>query len=315
MALTDAEAEELVAHVAAMVKAGVPHTSTLHNWSITYTTREKKGANGAPRGDMCLVEPVSGNKIFSLVSLKRKLGLAPPLPDAPPPVYAADDWEEGGVRTSGREAKKPKLFDIEAKALRQQMELPKPKPKPKPKPPPPPPAFASCDLCGKWRRVRIAPLPTARWVCAMNSDAKFNRCAAKQELSNAEIDRLLGLAPAAAAEVTAAARADGRERRSSAGVASYAQLADGSLAAETAPSHLVLPSHLAPQSAPEREGSRAAAEAAAARAEGRVAPKGLTSWQKLLAIRGKYSDEQVRWCARPLFTAPLAALDRSSSWR
>ena len=29
------------------------------------------------------------------------------------------------------------------------------------------------------------------------------------------------------------------------------------------------------------------------RAEGRVAPKGLTSWQKLLAIRGKYSDEQV----------------------
>ena len=49
MALTDAEAEELVAHVAAMVKAGVPHTSTLHNWSITYTTREKKGANGAPR--------------------------------------------------------------------------------------------------------------------------------------------------------------------------------------------------------------------------------------------------------------------------
>ena len=100
MALTDAEAEELVAHVAAMVKAGVPHTSTLHNWSITYTTREKKGASGAPRGDMCLVEPESGSKIFSLVSLKRKLGLAPPLPDAPPPVYAADDWEEGGVHLS-----------------------------------------------------------------------------------------------------------------------------------------------------------------------------------------------------------------------
>ena len=42
------------------------------------------GASGAPRGDMCLVAPGSGSKIFSLVSLKRKLGLAPPLPDAPP---------------------------------------------------------------------------------------------------------------------------------------------------------------------------------------------------------------------------------------
>ena len=49
------------------------------------------------------------------------------------------------------------------------------------------PTFACCDLCGKWRRVRIAPLPTARWVCAMNTDARFNRCSAKQELSNAEI--------------------------------------------------------------------------------------------------------------------------------
>ncbi len=28
-----------------------------------------------------------------------------------------------------------------------------------------------------------------------------------------------------------------------------------------------------------------------------------------------FPEAEVRWCARPLFTAPLAALDRSSSWR
>ena len=57
------------------------------------------------------------------------------------------------------------------------------------------PTFACCDLCGKWRRVAVAPPSSARWTCAMNADVQFNRCGARQELSNDEIDRLLGIEP------------------------------------------------------------------------------------------------------------------------
>ena len=57
------------------------------------------------------------------------------------------------------------------------------------------PTFACCDLCGKWRRVAVAPPSSARWTCAMNADVQYNRCGARQELSNDEIDRLLGIEP------------------------------------------------------------------------------------------------------------------------
>ena len=57
------------------------------------------------------------------------------------------------------------------------------------------PTFACCDLCGKWRRVAVAPPSSARWTCAMNADGQYARCGARQELSNDEIDRLLGIEP------------------------------------------------------------------------------------------------------------------------
>lgn len=64
-------------------------------------------------------------------------------------------------------------------------------------PPPSRSTWLACDLCGQWRRVglcRADELPE-HWTCAQNSDAAFASCAVPQELSDDQIDVLLGLAP------------------------------------------------------------------------------------------------------------------------
>ena len=54
----------------------------VHGWNVVFTLR---GGCSSTRGDLMVVDPRDGQKIFSIVSLKRKLGLedAPP-PEAPP---------------------------------------------------------------------------------------------------------------------------------------------------------------------------------------------------------------------------------------
>ena len=57
--------------------------------------------------------------------------------------------------------------------------------------------WLACDLCGQWRRVGLCladELPE-QWTCAQNSDAAFASCAVPQELSDDQIDVLLGLTP------------------------------------------------------------------------------------------------------------------------
>ncbi|KAG6543851.1 hypothetical protein Mapa_014691 [Marchantia paleacea] len=56
--------------------------------------------------------------------------------------------------------------------------------------------WAQCDECGSWRRVPPEVLVTARWTCTDNTwDHKRATCSAPQELSNDDVDHLLGLIP------------------------------------------------------------------------------------------------------------------------
>ncbi|BBN16131.1 RAV-like factor [Marchantia polymorpha subsp. ruderalis] len=56
--------------------------------------------------------------------------------------------------------------------------------------------WAQCDECGSWRRVPPEVLVTARWTCTDNTwDHKRAMCSAPQELSNDDVDHLLGLIP------------------------------------------------------------------------------------------------------------------------
>ena len=60
-------------------------------------------------------------------------------------------------------------------------------------------AWIACDLCSKWRRLRRhgrQKLPSV-WTCIKNVDTAFAACSVAQELSNDEIDQLLGLVSAA----------------------------------------------------------------------------------------------------------------------
>eukprot|EP00850_Spirogloea_muscicola_P018406 SM000168S02605 [mRNA] locus=s168:159750:166645:- [translate_table: standard] len=54
--------------------------------------------------------------------------------------------------------------------------------------------WAQCDDCGSWRRVPRAAKVPKHWTCAANTwDPSRASCRVAQEMSDAEIDRLLGL--------------------------------------------------------------------------------------------------------------------------
>ena len=68
-ALTQAQCNELLQAVKAMLKAATAHHEVLHGWTITYKPR-KPGSAG-PKGDMCARK--GGEKVFSQPALERKL--------------------------------------------------------------------------------------------------------------------------------------------------------------------------------------------------------------------------------------------------
>lgn len=57
--------------------------------------------------------------------------------------------------------------------------------------------WVQCDSCQKWRRVPVemaeALSDDDKWFCKMNPDSAFNRCKVPQEMSDAEINRQLGI--------------------------------------------------------------------------------------------------------------------------
>lgn len=79
--LSLAAKEELLAAVTAIRKESRTKTIEVHGWSVGYIVR---GGPGSKRGDLCCIDPGDGQKLFSLVSIKRKLGLASPEDEAAP---------------------------------------------------------------------------------------------------------------------------------------------------------------------------------------------------------------------------------------
>lgn len=91
------QAEEVVAAVEAVRASGLSRHAVKHGWSISFNVRKPvggRGSRGAPRGDLCIIDPRDGNKYASVVSLKRRLGLVDAVePAAPAPRRAAAQAE------------------------------------------------------------------------------------------------------------------------------------------------------------------------------------------------------------------------------
>ena len=58
-------------------------------------------------------------------------------------------------------------------------------------------SWVSCDECQRWRRITLE-LTLEKWCCNDNLDPRYNSCNVPQEMSDAAIDRELGLSLAAA---------------------------------------------------------------------------------------------------------------------
>ncbi|KAL1521940.1 hypothetical protein AB1Y20_021588 [Prymnesium parvum] len=70
--LSEAQLEQLLTSVNEAKRSSKAVDKTLFGWRIVYTLR---GPGSASRGDMMVVDPRDEQKIFSMVGLKRKLGL------------------------------------------------------------------------------------------------------------------------------------------------------------------------------------------------------------------------------------------------
>eukprot|EP00965_Chrysotila_dentata_P153762 5083209-Pleurochrysis_carterae.AAC.1 len=73
--LSEEQQAELFETIDRIRKAGCAAEVDVHGWNVTYTLRggSKGKSRGAPRGDLTVVDPRDGSKIFSAVALQRKL--------------------------------------------------------------------------------------------------------------------------------------------------------------------------------------------------------------------------------------------------
>ena len=68
--LSDAQIEELITAIEQMRRRNKNTDEYVHGWRLIYTLR---GGNSSTRGDMTAIDPRDGQKIFSLVGVRRKL--------------------------------------------------------------------------------------------------------------------------------------------------------------------------------------------------------------------------------------------------
>lgn len=68
--MSEQQVEELITAVETMRRRSTSTDEYVHGWRLIYTLR---GGHGSTRGDMTAIDPTDGQKIFSLVGLKRKL--------------------------------------------------------------------------------------------------------------------------------------------------------------------------------------------------------------------------------------------------
>lgn len=67
--------QELLAAVEDVRGSHTSQTIIVHGWKITWSVRP--GHQSVARGDLCIVDPRDGHKFYSVISLKRRLGLEP----------------------------------------------------------------------------------------------------------------------------------------------------------------------------------------------------------------------------------------------
>ena len=70
--LTEEQITELFDAVQRMKSKSSNQNFVKHGWQCLYVLRS---SGSATRGDMCVIDPRDGQKIFSLVGMRRKLGL------------------------------------------------------------------------------------------------------------------------------------------------------------------------------------------------------------------------------------------------
>jgi hypothetical protein len=70
--LSEDEIAELFDAVQRMKSKSSNQNFVKHGWQCLYVLRT---SGSATRGDMCVIDPRDGQKIFSLVGIRRKLGL------------------------------------------------------------------------------------------------------------------------------------------------------------------------------------------------------------------------------------------------
>ena len=99
--LPEQQALELVAAVEECKTSN--GSRSLHGFEISFTPRPKDPS----RTDMLVVAP-GGQKLFSIVALKRLVGLAPP-PELAPESALADREKDGAPQREAREKKAPKV--------------------------------------------------------------------------------------------------------------------------------------------------------------------------------------------------------------
>ena len=75
--LSEEQKEHLLQAIEQMRRATKNVNTKCLGWTLCYTLRKQ---GGSTRGDMMVVDPADGQKLYSVVSVKRKLGLAGPAP-------------------------------------------------------------------------------------------------------------------------------------------------------------------------------------------------------------------------------------------
>lgn len=86
LGLSDEQVEEVLKEVQRSKRTGRASDKEVHGWRVIYTLR--RHGTTANRGDICIIDPRDGQKIFSLVGLERKMGRVQAMAWAPPPVHA-----------------------------------------------------------------------------------------------------------------------------------------------------------------------------------------------------------------------------------
>jgi hypothetical protein len=82
--LSDEQIEEVLEEVRRCKKAARASDKTIHGWRVMYTLR--RHGTAANRGDICVIDPRDGQKIFSTVGLERKMGRVEAMESVPPTV-------------------------------------------------------------------------------------------------------------------------------------------------------------------------------------------------------------------------------------